>query len=145
LILLFVFPFPEDFDQLPFLVTQFERFYLGCPFFRAWPLLNVADLGTNAPRTALHWDRVAPSERYRRSFPPCEQRDALIQTAQVWQRLAGQYDDGTPPFSLSAAATKQPVVQQQQQSSRRLIHRRVAVGERAVSVGGMPSGPALSS
>jgi hypothetical protein len=35
--------------------------------------------------------------------------------AQVWQRLAGQYDDGTPPFSLSAAATKQPVVQQQQQ------------------------------
>jgi hypothetical protein len=33
--------------------------------------------------------------------------------AQVWQRLADQYEDATPPFSLPAA--EQPTIQQQQQ------------------------------
>jgi hypothetical protein len=66
-----------------------------------------------------------PAERYRRlaeecmtaaaGLPPGEQRDTLIQMAQVWQRLAEQNDRGTSPYSLSAAATEQPVMQQQQQ------------------------------
>lgn len=69
--------------------------------------------------------RVSPAERYRRlarecleaanTFAPGEQRDALIQMAQVWQRLADEHDDSTPPFSLSAAAVEQPSIQQQQQ------------------------------
>jgi hypothetical protein len=66
-----------------------------------------------------------PSERYRRlatqclevanTFQPSRQRSALLQMAQVWQRLADQYEGSTPPFSLSAAAAEQPVMQQQQQ------------------------------
>jgi hypothetical protein len=70
-------------------------------------------------------DTEAPSARYRRlaeecmtaaaGLPPGEQRDTLIQMAQVWQRLAEENDKGTPPFSLSAAATEQPAMQQQQQ------------------------------
>ena len=49
------------------------------------------------------------------TFPAGDQRDALLQMAQVWQRLADQYEASTPPFSLSAAAAEQPVMQQQQQ------------------------------
>jgi len=49
------------------------------------------------------------------TFPAGDQRDALFQMAQVWQRLADQYKDSTPPFSLSAATAQQPVMQQQQQ------------------------------
>jgi hypothetical protein len=70
-------------------------------------------------------DSQSPAERYRRlareclkvanTFPQDEQRDALLQMAQVWQRLADQYKDSTPAFSLSAAAAEQPAVQQQQQ------------------------------
>jgi hypothetical protein len=64
-----------------------------------------------------------PAERYRRlskesleaarAFPPGEQRGALLQMAQVWQRLADQHEDSTPPFS--AGTGEQPAVQQQQQ------------------------------
>jgi hypothetical protein len=46
------------------------------------------------------------------SFPRGDQRDVLLQMAQVWQRLAQQYDNRTP---LSVAAVAQPVMQQQQQ------------------------------
>jgi len=65
-----------------------------------------------------------PAERYRRlaeealdvarNFPHGEHRDAVIQMAQVWQRLADTYADGTvlhPPAGMA----EQPVVQQQQQ------------------------------
>jgi hypothetical protein len=34
--------------------------------------------------------------------------------AQVWQRLADQYADSTPPF-IQAGSPDQPVMQQQQQ------------------------------
>ena len=75
------------------------------------------------------WAKVpnheTPAERYRRlaaecldaadNFSPGEQRDALLQMVQVWQRLAEQYDDATPPFSPRGNAADQPVVQQQQQ------------------------------
>jgi hypothetical protein len=63
------------------------------------------------------------AERYRRlaaecldvahNFPRGDHRDALFQMAQVWQRLADQYDDATSPFSQPAA--EQPATQQQQQ------------------------------
>ena len=53
------------------------------------------------------------AERYRRlaaecldvahNFPLGDTRDALLQMAQVWQRLGDQYDDATPPFSQPAA------------------------------------------
>ena len=49
-----------------------------------------------------------PAARYRRlasqslevagTFPPSEQRTALLHMAQVWQRLADQYADSTPPL-----------------------------------------------
>ena len=70
-------------------------------------------------------NHVTPAERYRRlaaecldaanNFPRGDHKGALLQMAQVWQRLAEQYDDSTPPFSLSATATEQPAMQQQQQ------------------------------
>jgi len=64
-----------------------------------------------------------PAERYRRlaeqcleaadNFPHGEHRDALIQMAQVWQRLADQYA-GTTTSLFPPTADKQPTVQQQQ-------------------------------
>jgi hypothetical protein len=35
--------------------------------------------------------------------------------AQLWQRLAEQYNDATPPFSPPGTMGEQPVIQQQQQ------------------------------
>jgi hypothetical protein len=32
--------------------------------------------------------------------------------ARVWQRLADQYEDATPPFSTSGKAAEQPALQQ---------------------------------
>ena len=65
-----------------------------------------------------------PAERYRRlaaecldvanNFPRGDHRDALLQMAQVWQRLADQYDEATPPFSRPAP--EQPAMQQHQQT-----------------------------
>jgi hypothetical protein len=67
-------------------------------------------------------DHETPAERHgrlaaenlesARSFPLGKQREALIQMAQVWQRLADQYDDATPPFSAPREPEK-PVMQQQ--------------------------------
>jgi hypothetical protein len=66
-----------------------------------------------------------PAERYRRlaaecldvanNFPRDEHRDALLQMAHVWQRLADQYEDATPHLSPSGVGREQPVMQQQQQ------------------------------
>jgi hypothetical protein len=65
-----------------------------------------------------------PAARYQRlaretletanTFPHGRRRDALLQMAQVWHRLADQYADATPPFSQSDAS-EQPAMQQQQQ------------------------------
>jgi hypothetical protein len=41
-------------------------------------------------------------------------KEALLQMAQVWQRLADQYGNSTPTFS-QRNSPEQPVVQQQQQ------------------------------
>jgi hypothetical protein len=70
-------------------------------------------------------NRETPAERYRHlaaecldaaiGFPRGEQRDALLQMAQLWQRLAEQYNDATPPFSPPGTMGEQPVIQQQQQ------------------------------
>jgi len=68
---------------------------------------TVADSGTNVPRTAFNMlalcrgtmpEDERPAARYRRhasqclevasTFPPSEQRTALLHMAQVWQRLA---------------------------------------------------------
>ena len=64
-----------------------------------------------------------PSERYRRlarecltvadTFPSGEQRDVLLQMAQVWQRLADDYADRSTLFPPIAG--EQPTMQQQQQ------------------------------
>ena len=53
-------------------------------------------------------DHQTPSERYRRlaeeclrvanDFPPGENRDAVLQMAQVWQRLADQVANATSRF-----------------------------------------------
>jgi hypothetical protein len=66
-----------------------------------------------------------PAARYRRlaaecldvanNFPRGDHRDALFQMAQVWDRLADQYEDATPPFLQSGTAAEQPTMQQQQQ------------------------------
>jgi hypothetical protein len=65
-----------------------------------------------------------PAARYRRlaresletanTFPHTQRRDALLKMAQVWERLADEYADATPPFSQSGAS-EQPAMQQQQQ------------------------------
>jgi hypothetical protein len=65
-----------------------------------------------------------PAKRYRRlaqealdvaqNFPHGEHRDALLQMAQVWQRLADTYADSTTSL-ITPAASEQPVVQQQEQ------------------------------
>jgi hypothetical protein len=59
-------------------------------------------------------DYETPTERYRHlaegclhvanDFPRGEHRDALLQMAQVWQRLADQYADSTGPFSRQVQA-----------------------------------------
>jgi hypothetical protein len=69
-----------------------------------------------------------PAERYRylaaeclsaaNSFPDGDQRDALLQMARVWQRLADQYADATVSLSQPSAG-EQPAVQQQQKVRRR--------------------------
>jgi hypothetical protein len=69
-------------------------------------------------------DYETPAERYRRlaeealdvanNFPPGDNRDALLQMAQVWQRLAETYADSTVLHTPSGGSD-QPGVQQQQQ------------------------------
>jgi len=60
-----------------------------------------------------------PSARYRRLaqeciFPPGEERNALLEMAESWQRLADQSANATPPF-FRPSAGEQPVMQQQEQ------------------------------
>jgi hypothetical protein len=67
----------------------------------------------------------SPAERYRRLAQECmttaadlpfgEQREVLLQIAQVWQRLADQYANATTSLSQPSAG-EQPVMQQQQQA-----------------------------
>jgi hypothetical protein len=69
-------------------------------------------------------DKESPFVRYRRlacecldvanTFARADQRDVFLQMAQVWQRLADQYANSTPPF-FQAGSPEQPVMQQQQQ------------------------------
>jgi hypothetical protein len=68
-------------------------------------------------------EEQTPSLRYRRlalesleaaNTVHGERREVLLQMAQVWQRLADQYADSTPPF-IQAGSPDQPVMQQQQQ------------------------------
>ena len=69
-------------------------------------------------------NQETPAERYRRlaqeclevatTFPPGDQRDAVIHMAQVWQRLADQRADATAALPPPIEA-EQPAVQQQQQ------------------------------
>jgi hypothetical protein len=66
----------------------------------------------------------SPSMRYRRlaeealdvakNFPLGEHRDALLQMAQVWQRLSDSYADATTSL-LTPIQREQPAMQQQQQ------------------------------
>jgi F0F1-type ATP synthase beta subunit len=66
----------------------------------------------------------APTARYRRLAREClevantfrngDQRDALLQMAAVWTRLADHHADSTMPF-LPSVQGEQPAVQQQQQ------------------------------
>jgi hypothetical protein len=66
----------------------------------------------------------SPSARYRElalealelanTFPPGEQREAFLQMAQVWQRLAETYADSTV-LHIPSGGSDQPGVQQQQQ------------------------------
>jgi hypothetical protein len=68
-------------------------------------------------------DDETPNARYRRlaeeclhvanNFPRGEHRDALLQMAQVWQRLADQYADSSGPF-FQPSTGEQPIMQQQQ-------------------------------
>ena len=65
-----------------------------------------------------------PAERYRRlaeecldvaaNFPHGEHRNALIQMAQVWQRLSEQYADATGPLTAPSKGEHAAVQQQQQ-------------------------------
>jgi len=69
-------------------------------------------------------DYEPPSARYRRlateclevgsTFPLGDRRTVLMQMAQVWQRLADEYQGSTPPL-LRPDAGASPTLQQQQQ------------------------------
>jgi len=69
-------------------------------------------------------DYESPSARYRRlaaeclevgsTFPLGERRTVLLQMAQVWQRLADDYQGSTPPL-IRPDAGASPTLQQQQQ------------------------------
>jgi hypothetical protein len=72
-------------------------------------------------------DKESPFVRYRRLARESleaaktfhgEQREAFLQMAQVWQRLADQYADSTPRF-FKPDAREQPVMQQQQVQSKK--------------------------
>jgi len=66
-----------------------------------------------------------PAARYQRlaresletanTFPRGQQRDALIQMAQVWQRLADQHEGSTMTLSPPSGAGARSTMQQQQQ------------------------------
>src|SRR5262245_9679342 len=85
---------------------------------------NLPNLGRVALRGIASMSNVeTPSTRYgslaqecievANAFPPGEERNALLELAEVWQRLADHYAHATPPFRLGAA--EQPVMQQQEQ------------------------------
>ena len=69
-------------------------------------------------------DYESPSVRYRRlaaeclevgsTFPLGDRRTVLVQMAQVWQRLADDYQGSTPPL-IRPDAGASPTLQQQQQ------------------------------
>ncbi len=69
-------------------------------------------------------DDELPAARYRRLAVECleraytfsagDQRTALLQMAQVWHRLADDYEGSTPPFFRRSAAEALPMQQQQQ-------------------------------
>ena len=71
-------------------------------------------------------DDQTPAQRYLRlakecvdaasTFPDGEQRDALLQMAQVWQRLADPHSNGTTSLR-PLTEREQPAMQQQQQVS----------------------------
>jgi len=66
-----------------------------------------------------------PAARYQRlarasletanTFPRGQQRDALVQMAQVWQRLADQHEDSTVTLSPPSGVGERSAMQQQQQ------------------------------
>jgi hypothetical protein len=70
-------------------------------------------------------DDQTPAQRYLRlakecvdaasTFPDGEQRDALLQMAQVWQRLADTHSNGTTSSLRPLTEREQPAMQQQQQ------------------------------
>ena len=70
-------------------------------------------------------DETYPSARYRRlarealgaanALPPGQNRDALLQMAQVWERLADQHADSTGSLLRSFEAEPRSALQQQQQ------------------------------
>ena len=65
--------------------------------------------------TAARYQRLAgESLEVANTFPHGQRRDALLQMAQVWKRLADEYADATPPF-FQSGASEQPAMQQQQQ------------------------------
>jgi hypothetical protein len=71
----------------------------------------------------MYEDESVPA-RYRRlareclevahTFPAGERRTVLLQMAQVWQRLADDYPEGSAPL-FPAFEPERPVIQQQQQ------------------------------
>jgi hypothetical protein len=72
----------------------------------------------------MMYEYEAPAVRYRRLAREClevaatfsdgERRDAVLQMAQVWQRLADQHIESASP-SFQTRGGEQPTMQQQQQ------------------------------
>jgi hypothetical protein len=63
---------------------------------------------------ALRYHRLARESLAAANTFHGQQREAFLQMAQVWQRLADQYANSTPR-SFQPDAPEQPVMQQQQQ------------------------------
>ena len=93
------------------------------------PLSDLLKISPSTPMAVADWrlmsDETNPSARYRRlarealgaanAMAPGENRDALLQMAQVWERLADQRADSTAALLRSAEGEEQPAMQQQQQ------------------------------
>jgi hypothetical protein len=63
---------------------------------------------------ALRYRRLARESLEAAKTAHGQQREAFLQMAQVWQRLADQYANSTRP-SFQLDVPEQPVMQQQQQ------------------------------
>src|SRR5262249_28448178 len=89
-----------------------------CSSLKGIPKMKLQDSGPSGPKSLQSQNRQRPENRLSISRLDVvnAQRVAVVHMAQVWLRLADDYEDGNKSFCRSKLAEQaQPVVQQQQQ------------------------------